>query len=492
MTTDGATHTLCQLIDLRSPLSMERISIVFRNLASHQGNVRRMVGAGVVPTLVAIASKGGIDTKIHCLIGLCLISFEPTVRLIMSEEGAIPAIMELSSYIGTRAAVHYSGMAISNIAAESKAQEILVKSGAISTLMAWMDQASHSGGHKTSSHHKRKTEEELMHEARKRVQVPIVEEAELETLSERFDEPRVKFDERSLPWRKFHIQLRVSEPEPPPLPNIQRPVLKKQRRRRKSATAKDKKDKSKPNKKSSKDDKMKEPAVSGNGLVGRPPNPTDVENEKILSRANEKLSSTSSDLHISTANEKVVSELRKKDNGSWTNPTNNFSISATKTNADAVTLNDTNNLNVDTSDENIEGSGGFEGLFRSMRQGEFPVAENPEIEEPTTSPPRPETGSPAVSPKHGSGEDTNGPPSPYDIMQQHEEDLEKEESIQFNNGKNYANNEIFADFETEMHNVRNNVANNTFGAIDFGGDGDFFAHLDSLNLKERGQKKRRK
>lgn len=45
----------------------------------------------------------------------------------MAEEGAIPAIMELSSYIGTRAAVHYCGMAISNIAAESKAQGILVK-----------------------------------------------------------------------------------------------------------------------------------------------------------------------------------------------------------------------------------------------------------------------------------------------------------------------------------------------------------------------------
>ena len=67
MTSDGATHTLCELCDLRSAISMERISIVFRNLASHQGNVRRMVGAGVVPTLVAIASKGSLDTKIHCM-----------------------------------------------------------------------------------------------------------------------------------------------------------------------------------------------------------------------------------------------------------------------------------------------------------------------------------------------------------------------------------------------------------------------------------------
>ena len=445
MTTDGATHTLCELCDLRSAISMERISIVFRNLASHQGNVRRMVGAGVVPTLVAIASKGSLDTKIHCMIGLCLISFEPTVRLTMSEEGAIPAIMELSSYIGTRAAVHYCGMAISNIAAESKAQGILVKAGAISTLMAWMDQASHSGHKKNGS--KEQTEEELMHEARQRVQVPLVEEGELEALSERFDEPKVQFEEKSLPWRKFHIQLRVSEPESPPLPNIQRPVIVTRKSKRRSVP------KEKP--KSPKSNAMgkKKGESSSSGLIGRPPNPADVENEKILERAKKKMDNhSSSALQVTSPNEELVADLRKKDNHIYAKR-NEISISVTKSND-----NDRYREGHGTSGSNAgntiaTGEGGFEALFESMRTGEHPIVES--------SPVVPETGSPT----------SNGASSTHD------DGYERREHHMM--GGNEVNNEVFMDFETTMQEVQTTTANSTFGSVGFGEE-DFFKHLDHV------------
>ena len=479
MTSDGATHTLCELCDLRSAISMERISIVFRNLASHQGNVRRMVGAGVVPTLVAIASKGSLDTKIHCMIGLCLISFEPTICLTMAEEGAIPAIMELSSYIGTRAAVHYCGMAISNIAAESKAQGILVKAGAISTLMAWMDQASHSGRHHKGSKNQKneQTEEELMHAARQRIQVPTVEEDELEPLTERFEEPRVKFEERSLPWRKFHIQLRVSEPEPPPLPSIQRPVIV----HRKSS----KKHRKPPPTKKSDTNKEKTPVEGSVGvLAGRPPNPVDVENERILKRAEEKLHSEST-LSVGLPDDDLVDELKHKDVSSWAKRTE-VSISALKkgeTNEDnfatgggggGLYMNGDGHQNNSNTTSGGEQLGGFEALFQSMRTGDMPV-EGELVPETGSSSSRSSPTSPtSADGTQRSSTRIDGSP----LM----EDIRREEEF---------SNDIFQDFEVTMHDVKESTANSTFGSLGFG-DEDFFKHLDDLNLQELGKKQQRK
>jgi len=192
-------------------------------LASHQGNVRRMVGAGVVPTLVAIANKSGIDTQFHCLIALTLISYEPSVRVIIAQEGAVEGLLMLSHNIGTAAAVHYCGLAISNIAAEEDAQQILVQAGAIATLMKWMDNQTHGGGNKSID------EDKLIRQARQRAHVPPVEDSELLPLEERFSEPKVKFEQRSLPWRKFRIQMKVVEPEPPSMPGIRRPEASKSR-----------------------------------------------------------------------------------------------------------------------------------------------------------------------------------------------------------------------------------------------------------------------
>ena len=75
MTMDGATHTLCELCDLKNIRSMERIAVVFRNLSCHQANARRMVEAGVVPTLDAISKRGNPETILHCLVALCNLSF---------------------------------------------------------------------------------------------------------------------------------------------------------------------------------------------------------------------------------------------------------------------------------------------------------------------------------------------------------------------------------------------------------------------------------
>ena len=484
MTSDGATHTLCELCDLRSAISMERISIVFRNLASHQGNVRRMVGAGVVPTLVAIASKGSLDTKIHCMIGLCLISFEPTTRLTMAEEGAIPAIMELSSYIGTRAAVHYCGMAISNIAAESKAQGILVKAGAISTLMAWMDQASHSGnGHKKGSkHHKpEQSEEELMHAARQRVQVPKVEEDELEPLTERFDEPKVKFEERSLPWRKFHIQLRVSEPEPPPLPSIQRPVIVNKKSSRKRAPP--------PAKKTDETTTEKDTEGGGVGSIGRPLNPVDIENEKILKKAEDKLHASST-FSVGIPDDDLIEELKRKDVGSWAKRTE-VSVSTFKQ-GDGNNYDDDNEegrfsslgeeRNQYNNNNGDSQEGGFEALFQSMRTGDMPVAG--ELVPETGSPGSP--GSPVSGSPGSPGSPVSGSPgSPFSNTGSTGSPLTGDLR-----GEQDFSNEIFQDFETTMHDVKESTANSTFGSLGFG-NGDFFSHLDSLDLREKGAKQRK-
>ena len=480
MTLDGATHTLCELCDLRSAITMERISIVFRNLSSHQGNVRRMVGAGVVPTLVAIASKGSLDTKIHCMVGLCLISFEPTVRLAMAEEGAIPAIMELSSYIGTRAAVHYCGMAISNIAAESKAQGILVKAGAITTLMAWMDQASTSeaeGSSRKNKHHQEQTEEELMHAARQRAEVPAVEEGELEALTERFDEPKINFEEKSLPWRKFHIQLRVSEPEPPPLPTIQRPVivnrkdLKRQRAAAKAALMNA----------ANEGDESAAAALIG----GRPPNPADVENEKILKRAGDKMSLMfEGDYKVGDPDAELVEKLKRKDGGSWAKRTEVLVSGLKKTSegedGDDQHRGSPGGGNNEGGGEGTDGAkGGFEELFQSMRTGDMPMTgasekdegnEVPETSSPVgaTSPlsfrsPASGTGSPMLSPTSSMGDP------------------------RFSGA---VNNEVFDEFELTMDEVRDTTDNATFGSLGFGEE-DFFKHLDNLNLVEPGRKIRK-
>ena len=140
MTNDGATHTLCELCDLRNTMNMERIAVVFRNLASHQGNVRRMVSAGVVSMLVAIASKNpGLHTLEHVLVALCLISFEESVREAMAEDGAVRTVMSVASQLGSRESMHYCGLTISNLAADSGAHKMLVAAGAIGTLMKWME-----------------------------------------------------------------------------------------------------------------------------------------------------------------------------------------------------------------------------------------------------------------------------------------------------------------------------------------------------------------
>ena len=43
---------------------------MFRNLASHQGNIRGMGSDGVVPTRVAIGSKASAEVHMNCLIAL--------------------------------------------------------------------------------------------------------------------------------------------------------------------------------------------------------------------------------------------------------------------------------------------------------------------------------------------------------------------------------------------------------------------------------------
>jgi hypothetical protein len=507
MTTDGATHTLCELCDLHVSINMERISVVFRNLASHQGNVRRMVGAGVVPTLVAIASKGSVETKLHCLVGLCLISFEPTVRLSMAEEGAIPTIMELSRYIGNRAAVHYCGMAISNIAAEPKAQAILVKAGAILTLMEWMDHQTSSnntndddddfmggGGEKKKKnrrHHKQEeSEEELMRRARQRAAVPPVEPSELEPLSERFEEPRVKFAERSLPWRKFHIQLKVVEPEPPPMPAIARPVIgaKKKRKKRRASTPGGTKIKKK-NKDNDGKKKEKEAGKDGEEdaiemLLKRTENPQDVENHKILSGLKGKIVEECKPT-VLPADESIIDELKAKDVASWARRTQPAIVHAHDPEGKGGEGKDDGPRSPLLGEGEGDGSGpgtGFEGLFASMRTGSMPIMDPPKS--PLFSSRRDGAGGDGYQ-----GGDMAAMANPHSrsaafgtstVPQVMPEDSMGSE---MSPGPVPEEGDVFFDFENTMQDVRHtNSKNNRTTArntADFGTQ-DFMQHLDGL------------
>ena len=72
-------------------------------------------------------------------------------------------------------------------------------------------------------------------------------------------------------------------------------------------------------------------------------------------------------------------------------------------------------------------------------------------------------------------EQLSGPPSPYDPIIDDDEDSD-------------VNNEVFTDFEATMQEVKRTTANSTFGF----GSNDFFSHLDSLKLTERGLKTKSK
>ena len=484
MTTDGATHTLCELCDLRVLINMERISVVFRNLASHQGNVRRMVGAGVVPTLVAIASKGNFETKLHCLIGLCLISFESTVRLAMAEEGAIPTIMELSRYIGTRAAVHYCGMAISNIAAEPKAQAILVKAGAISTLMDWMDhQTDSSSGDGDGEKQKRKkkrqdedSEEELMRKARQRAKIPPVEPDELEPLSERFEEPRVKFEERSLPWRKFHIQLKVVEPEPPPMPAITRPsmIVKSKKKKRRASTPGVGEKKKKLNKgEEEKQRRKNEGANEAAALITKQQeNPQDIENDKILEQLKDEIMKVCKPT-VCVADEDVVDELKEKDLVSWARR-NDFALSKQAENMQTQAgHNDGKGIDSqemqEIGDALESGDAGFENLFASMRSGSMPIMDPPK--------------SPLVSSTKRSNTDKSGsskfPEEPEESPTSPTSPTSPEVMESPNRNQEL---DVFSDFEDTMQGVSQARSSIRESSADFGNE-DFMQHLDNIIAK---------
>ena len=242
MTMDGATHTLCELCDLKNVRSMERIAVVFRNLSCHQANARRMVEAGVVPTLDAISKRGNPDTIRHCLVALCNLSFAKddlpgaSVRQKMAEEGAATCVMRLSRILDTVEAFQFCGLSISNLASDRNAHQLLVEAGAINLLMEWLDRQTN----KPKSKKKKNGEDNYYQEdlnddadkilikARHRIEVPTVEEAkDLPKVNVSFIEPHVEFSAKSLPWRKFTVELTPNEPNPPNLPNVERPIVKK-------------------------------------------------------------------------------------------------------------------------------------------------------------------------------------------------------------------------------------------------------------------------
>lgn len=227
MTNDGATHTLCELCDLKNVSSMERIAVVFRNLSCHQANARRMVDAGVVPTLVAMSSRGNPETVQHTLVALCNLSFEPTVRKTMAEEGAAKCVMRLSRGLDTVEAVQFCGLTISNLASDQAAHKILVEAGAISTLMAWLEkQTRPRGRHRTPEEEVAQNDaDKILQKARHRIEVPRVLSTDLQKVSVKLTEPEVKFSLRSLPWRKLSVQSTAHEPAEPALPKVERPVV---------------------------------------------------------------------------------------------------------------------------------------------------------------------------------------------------------------------------------------------------------------------------
>jgi hypothetical protein len=227
MTNDGATHTLCELCDLRNVRSMERIAVVFRNLSCHQANARRMVDAGVVPTLVAMSTRGNPRTVDHALVAICNLSFEPTVRQTMAEEGAAHCVMRLSRGLDTIEAVQFCGLTISNLASDQAAHKILVEAGAISTLMEWLAKQTAPRNKRLSNAFEDQSNEadKILHFARHRIEVPKVEKSDLKEVKIALVQPEVSFTLRSLPWRKLSVQSTAHEPSAPRLPAVQRPIV---------------------------------------------------------------------------------------------------------------------------------------------------------------------------------------------------------------------------------------------------------------------------